>query len=461
MSQAGSPPLTGRHAATAALIDAAAHFPDLAATVGPDPTSLAPNEAALAVAIHRTVLQRWMTLEHVLNRYLNQPCAKLEPAMRAVLLAGAAQLLFMQRLPAYAVVDETVTLAQRLVRPKARGLTNAVLRKVANLVEGVHAGEPWQPAPDALPLDEGTLRLTEPVLPAWPGGADLTDLTDLDALAEHLSLATSHPAWLVRRWLESYEPGAVMEACRTGVCAPPTIVAVEAGFDFQVQHDDWQAHEAPGYVVWQGGAAALVRFLQQHPHRRVQDPAAGRAVAATRALNLKGLTILDYCAGRGTKTIQLAATHPDAEIMAADPDPQRATSLRQVAERFENVRVVEPEEALAARVNLLLLDVPCSNTGVLGRRPEARYRLNAKRLRQLVALQQQIVTQALQTVRPDGYVLYSTCSIEPEENDQQARWIEEQTGSELQRESLTLPTGSGAHHHDGSYHALVRVRDEA
>lgn len=425
-----------------ALTSAAAHFPHLTTPTAPDTTDLSPAEAALAVAIHRTTLQRWLTLEHLLGRYVNQPVAKLEPAMRAVLLAGAAQLLFMQRLPAYAVVDESVTLARRHVRPKAGGMVNAVLRKVGALVGEVARDETWQPAGDALPLDGGTLHLAEPCLP------------EPSPLDEHLAIAASHPRWLVQRWLKGFSREAVIEICRSGLRTAPTIVAVEPGFDLAQSSEDWQPHALAGSLVWRGDHAALVRFLQGHPQRRVQDPAAQRAVAATH--NLEVNTILDFCAGRGTKTVQLAATHPKARILAADPDPERAASLREVAARFEHVEVVTAAQAMAQRVDLLVLDVPCSNTGVLGRRPEARYRLNADRLDKLTDLQRQILDQALPTATPGGWVLYTTCSIEPEENDRQTRWIEEQIEGETWRENLLLPAGDGLTHHDGSYHALVR-----
>lgn len=443
MAAASDSPESGRHAAIVALTDDAARFPDIAITSTPNTAGLSVADAALALAIHRTVLQRWLTLEYLLNRFLNQPFDRLEPAMRAVLLSGAAQLLFMQRVPAYAVVDQTVALARRLLRPKAGGMVNAVLRRIADGVRAVARDEPWEPAADVLPLDEGTLHLTEPWLPSPEEQFD-----------EHLGLATSHPKWLVHRWLSMFEPQAVQAVCRHGVRTAPTIVAVEAEFEASPADELWEPHETPGFLVWRGEHEALVRFLAEHPHRRVQDPAARRAVEATRGLPVR--TILDYCAGRGTKTIQLAAEHPEAEILAADPDPDRAASLRGLEHRFDNITVTTPTEALAARVDLLLLDVPCSNTGVLARRPAARYRLTHRRLKQLAALQQEIVEQSVETLELGGWVLYSTCSIEPEENDQQTRWIEEQTGGEVLREALTLPAGHARTHHDGSYHALVQ-----
>src|SRR5690606_20425291 len=131
----------------------------------PDPAKLDVRDHRLALAIHRTVLHRWMSLEYLLDAVSGRPLHRMEPTMRAVLLAGAAQLLFMERLPTHAVVDESVELAKKLVRPGAGGLTNAVLRKIAALVGARDDATPWTPARDRLPLGDGTLTLTDDLLP--------------------------------------------------------------------------------------------------------------------------------------------------------------------------------------------------------------------------------------------------------------------------------------------------------
>ena len=181
-------PTTGsgsaRQRVAEALQVAAQRFPHLPPTTL-DVAALDRRDARLALAIHRTVLQRWITLEYLLDRHLRQPMHQLEPALRAVLLSAAAQLLFMDRLPTHAVVNESVNLAGRMVRPGAAGLVNAVLRRLAEQVVQAAHDQPWVAAGDRLPLDDGCVVLRDPCLPD-PGN-----------FVEHLAVATSHPAELV------------------------------------------------------------------------------------------------------------------------------------------------------------------------------------------------------------------------------------------------------------------------
>lgn len=437
-----APTPTSRRAAVLALIPAAARFPDLPPTTL-DVADLSPQDAALALAIHRTTLQRWLTIEHLIDRFSNKPSAKLEPALRAVLLTGAAQLIFMPRLPAYAVVDESVSLARQLVRPGAAGLANAVLRKIGRVVKAADADQPWRPAADRLPLDGGSLLLQGPLLP------------DPEKFEAHLAAATSHPTRLIKRWLVAFSREQIIELCRHSVANPPITVAVESGFNAAGDAARYQPHEEPGFIVWRGSHVELVTFLAEHPARRVQDVAAAQPVRACR--DLSAVSILDYCAGRGTKTRQLALQHPRATVLASDPNEQRQTNLAEVAQQFENVTVMSTQQVRQQKVDLLVLDVPCSNSGVLARRPEARYRLTPKTLSSVTALQRQIISEALPAAKPNGHILYSTCSIDQAENRAQAKWLVAQAGGKIVSEQLLLPTGEAATYRDGSYHALIRI----
>lgn len=384
--------------------------------------------------------------------------------MRAVLLTGAAQLLFMDRLPAYAVVDETVAMARRMVRPKAAGMVNAVLRNVERLVARHAADEPWQPAADRLPVFSnraepasdaglkrresadrpGTVQLNRPMLP---------EPADIVA---HLAVVASMPEHVVKGWLETFGQAQATDLCLHGLKNAPTIVAVEPAFDAAGDPDRFVPHAEAGFVVWRGTHDELVAFLAGHAQRRVQDPASSRAVAALRELDFD--TVLDYCAGRGTKTRQLAVEHADARVLATDIHADRFADLQVVADGLANVTAMPAEQAREQRVDLLLLDLPCSNTAVLARRPEARYRLTRKTVHRLLELQRQVVRDAMSTVVPDGHVLYSTCSVEPAENQRQVRWLVKQFGGEVVHEQQVLPAGSDTTYHDGSYHALVTIK---
>jgi len=419
---------TARSAAAFAVADAAQRFPDLP-PVEPEVGGLSAADARLALAITRTTLQRWLTLRHLLDRFLKQKLAKLEPRLAAVLLTGGAQLVFMDRLPVYAVVDESVRLARSMVRPGAAGMVNAVLRRLGHLAGSVMPDTPWTPAANRLPLEAGCIALAEDALP--PPADE----------AAYLSVATSHPRRLVGDWLERFGREQAIALLTHSLKTPPTFV-FEGG--------------AEAATRWEGTHEELAAWLAADPARRVQDPTAAMAVRAARGLT--PTRVLDRCAGRGTKTRQLATQFPGAQIVATDPHTERAQDLHALSEAFANVRVADAEVLDGQSFDLVLLDVPCSNTGVLARRPEARYRYSPRSLASVAALQRRIIEQALPRVAPGGAVLYSTCAIEPVENQKQAKAIERLGGGHIETQRLVLPAGTGDAYHDGGYHALIRIK---
>lgn len=409
------------------------------------------RDSSLAVAVHRAALQRWITLEHLLNQILRQPISELEPTLRGVLMSAASQILFMDRLPASAVVDESVALARDMVRAGAGGLVNAVLRRLSQCVEPVARDTPWSyGAVGLLPLGDRSVALHGVTL---PGPEDFE---------RYLSVVTSHPPFLIRRWQRTLGRGPTIEVCLHGLETPPTIVATEGADGTQ----SWGAaaqyigpHALPGFVLWRGSHDDLTSLIDSDPARRVQDPASARPLQST--AGLEPACCIDYCAGRGTKTRQLAAMHPHSRVIATDACPRRLSILRQCFKDHPRVVVAQPSAVGracgAVGADLLLLDVPCSNTGVLARRPEARYRFSGETLGRLVALQRRIIEASIGFVRPDGNLLYSTCSLEPQENQEQVQWIAARFDAALVSQLLVLPGGAGQAYHDGGYHALLRL----
>ena len=271
-----------------------------------------------------------------------------------------------------------------------------------------------------------------------------------------LSIAASCPLGLVRRWIDDLGWDAAIEICRHGITTPPTIVACESG----ISPDTLDAlpcrpHQTPGYLVWKGPYEQLTGFLAGHPARRVQDPASAEPVQATAGLDVH--RIVDYCAGKGTKTLQIAAMHRQAQVLATDIDFDRREQLTRASAGMDRVTVLTPEQVVATGrdADLLVLDVPCTNTATLARRPEARYRFSQKQLSRLIECQRQIIERALPLVRPGGWVLYCTCSLEPGENHEQAAWLARRASAKLENERLILPKGHDTAYHDGSYLALI------
>jgi 16S rRNA (cytosine967-C5)-methyltransferase len=453
----------------------ARRFPDLAiggidesrdAPAGP----LDPRDAALAHAIYDAVIRRWLTLEHVLAAFVTRPLADLEPAMRAVLLGGAAQLLLLDRVPAHAAINSAVEWAKRRINPGAGGLANAVLRKVATLRAAESPESPparrdrYTDRRDELPLSDGSaLGLTREILPP-------DDLS-------RLSIATSHPVDLLRAWAASMPLREVRRLALHSLAAPPVILntAHASASNGDAAHGLGSLtaaglitpHETPGHHVFLGSHSQLAALLAARSDLWVQDPASSLAVESAADLG-RIRVVLDLCAGQGTKTRQLAAAFPEAEIVATDIDSARRRTLAPVFAGHPRVRVVEPpqlRDRWLAAADLILLDVPCSNSGVLARRPEARYRFSPQTLASLTATQRQIIADSIPLLRageggPRGRILYSTCSLEPQENEHQAAWAARWHAFKSARERRRLPSaGPGepaTSYSDGSFAVLLQ-----
>ncbi len=429
-------PPTARSVVVLSLIPAVERFPDIP-LVEPDLAGLGSPDVGLATAIHRTVLQRWLTLDHLIARHLKSPLRKLDAPTHAVLLTAAAQLIFLDRLPAYAVIDESVKLAKKFANHRSSGLVNAVLRKL-NAAVGGRSETPWSPAPDRLPaLDGSTITLTQPCLPKT------------DNILAHLVIATSHPLPLLQHWFKQFGRQQATALALHGLQNPPTFVTQD---------------QPPR--LWTESREALAEWLAQDSGRRVQDPASWASVAAAAELDPPPASILDLCAGRGTKTRQLRALFPKADITAHDPDDARRADLCLIP----GINVAEP--TAGQTYDLILLDVPCSNTGVLARRPGARYRANQANLNSLINLQRDIIDRAMPHLAAGGHLLYCTCSIDDRENQQQAQaLLDRWPGRRVVKQETLLPVSAKDHrgseapsgvdpvtphpYRDGSYHALI------
>jgi len=421
----------------------ARRFPDL--EIGPlDITGLSPRDAALARAIEHAVAKRWLTLAAVIDHVLDQDWAALQGDVQAPLLAGAAQLLLFDKLPDHAILNDAVEWSKASARPKAAGLVNAVLRRIAALrLARVPAHNPA--ALDELPLADG--RAWKLAAPVFAGDN-----------VERLARTTSHPTELIRQWAGRDGLESTRRLALHDIVDPPLIVAGLPD-DVAAATPGLTPHEQPGFHVFAGDHNELSALLGAHPSARVQDPAAAEPIAATATMNPS--TIIDYCAGMGTKTAQLLALHPRARIIATDRSPRRLAALRAAFAGRDRMEVVEFASIRehAGRADLLVLDVPCSNSGVLARRVEARYRLTGEAIERLAGIQRQIVADCLPLLAPDGRILYATCSIEPEENERLVEWIchwhPYRTRLAAARRPRGAPGEPASGYRDGGYYALL------
>lgn len=443
-----------RRAAYSYLTEQASRFPELGLHE-PETAGMEPRDAALAHAIVDAVIRRWLTIEAVLGNFLKRPMREAPAATQAALLAGAAQMLFLDRVPVHAAIHESVEFV-KVRASKTAGLVNAVLRALDRVTLPQRDMETPPPEAEraAIPLGDGRyLRFREPLLSP-------------DAVGR-LAEITSTPFPLVRRWAAEFGLETARVLSVHSLVEPPVVLNT-AHANAVIEPALVSPHANRGFSVWAGDGGALRTLLARRNDIWVQDAASARAVqvaksaagAASPAAAPK--LILDLCAGQGTKTRQLAAEFPEAKIIATDTDDRRREVLRRTFEGHPRVRVLPPREVRTQAPGgaaMALLDVPCTNSGVLPRRPEAKYRWTPSQLERLVGIQREVLTTAAKMVTPGGMVVYSTCSIDREENEVQARWAGSQ-GLRLVSEERTMPAGlpggQASAYHDASYVAVLR-----
>ena len=437
--------------------------------------SLDERDAAFAHALYDTVIRRWITIRQVLRSQLKPAWDDVHPAARASLMCGAAQLLFMDTVPAHAAVNESVNWADAEVGGRTGGLVNAILRSVGRLMEveptdGEAVDDAETPAiPDASPAPLSQ----RVVIDAWDDRRDAIPLSSGQAVhlvapiwpedpLERLAIATSVPVHLLHSWAKHMPMTEVRRMALHCLVEPPVILNT-AHARGPLPADGLEPHEAPGHhVMTAPSGGALRELLRARNDLWVQDPASSLAVESV--VDLKPALVIDACAGLGTKTRQLAATFPEAQIIATDIDRVRHRGLVKTFKEHERVSVI-PYGALAdhaGQADLVLIDAPCSNTGVLARRLEARYRWSAARTDELVSMQRQILADAVRLLKPgkrEGGLLYSTCSLDPRENEDLAAWARKWHGFDTAREHRRSPAGvpgdPRTRYTDGSYAILL------
>jgi 16S rRNA (cytosine967-C5)-methyltransferase len=306
---------------------------------------------------------------------------KLDLEVLTALRMGAFQTAFLSRVPTHAVVNETVELVKLARKRSAAGMVNAVMRKL-------------QPRPAAMPSSPAADR-------------------------NQLAASYSHPEWLVDRWIASYGFERASRICQYDQQVPAAAIRLSGADDeAELRKEGFQLargalmKNARRVVAGDMTASAFLRSVRV----AIQDE--GSQLVA--ALLGEGRRILDCCAAPGGKTAALATRFPESEIIAAELHPHRARLLRQMAPQA-NVQVIAADALhlpLAAHFDRVLADVPCSGTGTLARNPEIKWRLTPDDLHDLQARQIAILSAAMDRVTPGGKLVYSTCSLEPEENEQ-------------------------------------------
>lgn len=390
------------------------------------------KERAFITRVVNGTLERMIEIDYIINCFSKVKVNKMKPVIRTILRSSVYQLKYMDSVPASAVCNEAVKLAERKGFVNLKGFVNGVLRNISRN------------------LDET----------AYPEKED--EVT-------YLSVVCSLPEWLVRQWLQTYDAETVRRMgeeflkekrisirCNTQELTPEmlreeleregvTVTAIpEVPYAFYIAGYDYPA--------------ALPGFADGHFY--IQDLSSMQV--AEWADPKEGDSVIDVCAAPGGKALHLAEKlKGTGHVEARDLTPAKTALIEENIERsgLKNIEAVcmdalDPDENSHQKADIVIADLPCSGLGVLGKKPDLKYKMTPQTQVELVKLQRQILSVVRDYVKPGGKLLYSTCTIHRAENEENAAWF---AGAfpdfTLVKEEQMLPGGI---YGDGFYIAMFQ-----
>jgi 16S rRNA (cytosine967-C5)-methyltransferase len=394
-----------------------------------------PRDRALAERLVVATTKHLIYLSTLISHYAQRPYHRIEPRLRLILLVGIAQRELFDRVPDHALVNETVQQTRRFKEvglSRSAGFVNAVMRRAVER-EG---------------LDELLPKRDQPI--------------------DFGEIVLSHPRPLVERLVKLLGPEDALRFCEHSNRQPPLLVRLigPATID-DLKRDGVEVvpHEQAGLVVAEGASASAITDWSDRALAQPQDATAAGVVPL---LDVQpGMTVLDRCCGVGTKTQQLCeAVGADGRVFAVDSHGKRISRLRALAKRrpfMQNLTAKRAEWSFdfpddwPDEYDRILIDAPCSNSGVLARRPEARYAQADER--ELADVQASLLDDVWPLLKPGGRVVYSTCSVWPEENGRiTTAFLEKTPNAQSVEEHTWLPsfhTDDPKQYRDGGYVCVI------
>ncbi|MDN3515726.1 MAG: 16S rRNA (cytosine(967)-C(5))-methyltransferase RsmB [Candidatus Brocadia sp.] len=420
---------------------------------------LSGRDKKLLTELVNGVIRHRLPLDTLISFFSKIPLTRIEPWVLYALRVGLYQIVYLDRIPISAAVNTSVEMVKKLVRRgDAVRFTNAILRSIERSIQDKSVQ-----GPDVTDLQKALYRkgntwctFHHPIFP-----------DPHKHPASSIAILYSHPEWLVKRWISRYGKEKAIEICKTNnlppriflrinhrkISTPEFLVLLDkAGisahtFDTAVVVEDIAVPEIPGFAkglffVQDISAMKVAQFLKVE----------------------KSNAVLDMCAAPGGKTTHIAEFLGEAGRMyAMDISLKRLQSIRENCLRMgiHNVPLVcgdasEDRAPFHSAFDRVLIDAPCSNTGVLSRRVEARWRLKEEDINKLALLQFSMLRTGASLLRSGGCLVYSTCSIEPEENHEVIRkFIGREPQFYLETEEYYLPVANAG---DGGYMARLCKR---
>lgn len=356
---------------------------------------LSPLDRALCHELVLGVLRWQLHLDAIIEHFAKRKVASLDPPVLRALRLGIYQIRFLSRIPASAAVNESVNLVARARLSSARSFVNAVLRRATRE-------------------------------PNYSPAAEIADPL------ERIAIDSSHPRWLIERWSNAFGVEQAELVARANNEVPHIAIRViksvadENEVLEKLRSDGGELVQSEvAKTAWRvSGATARLRELSERGEIYIQDEASQLVAEVLDAQSRD--RVLDVCAAPGGKTTLIAERAGDTtEVIGMDLSPRRLSTIARTMDlhRLRNIKLMvgnagEPLPFEAGTFDRVLLDAPCSGTGTLRHNPEIRWRLSNDDIAELAANQKRFLTNAAEVVRPGGLLVYSTCSIELDENEQ-------------------------------------------
>lgn len=381
-----------------------------------------PKDRALASNIFYGTLQNYDLCQYAWSRFTD---GKVDPKTGILLSMSTYQLLFLNRVPSYAIINEANKIAVHHLRGQ-KGLVNALLRKVKDT-----------------PLQ----------YPSDPVAA--------------LALKTSMPQWLLKLWIKQYSPQQAFKFAHASLDALPVVVRVnplvwsieQAKLCARLKPFEADYSDQTGLFIYTGNQIGH-DVLYQEGKISVQDP--GSYEIARWADVKPGQSVLDLCAAPGTKTMAMAEMAKDeALIEAQDLHEHRVRLIEQDAKRLHlhSVHARAQDSTIVPtpvkEYDVVLCDVPCSGFGILARKPDLKLRLDPQTIDSLIPIQRELLKSAARQTKPGGTLIYSTCTLDKKENEKQVEeFLAQQDGFVLDKQQTIEPTAK-----NGGFYIAKLIRE--
>lgn len=362
---------------------------------------LGSQDKAFMKRVLEGTVERQLELDYYLNHFSSLPVRKMKPLIRCLLRMSVYQLLYMDAVPDSAVCNEACKLAQKRKFTNLKGFINGILRNIAKNKEQL-------PLPD---------EKTQPV--------------------DYLSIKYSMPQWLVEKWLGEYGQELTTTLLEGLLGIHPVSLRFRSDLPVEKREEYIGQMEAQGVRLSQSKYLPYV-YTAEHTDKLSALPGFAEGafvvqdVSSALAVEAAGITredfVMDICAAPGGKTI--LAAEKAAEVLSRDVSWEKLDYIQENLSRMQLANVEAEvydarcrDERYVEQTDVLIMDVPCSGLGIIGKKRDIKYNVTPEGLASITALQKEIVTNSWEYVRPGGILLYSTCTINPEENQLMVEWI--------------------------------------